>query len=198
MSGRHVKSSTARFRRGRTVAVLTALLVVLALVAPMPDQTEASWADGEVTTAKLTAMTVRAPQSLACSVVNSGLLIKTYDYADLTWTSAQTNTSYEIGYRKPGDQEFTLLESDRTPIIDNGNGTYSATIPKESLTYVLDVLGLLQLLGTAKTEYSVRAVSNSGWRSEWAVPVQSLSVNVIAGALGLNVLGSGACGGVSE
>lgn len=56
MSGRHARPRVRRLGRGKIVALLSALLVTLTLVMPLPEQTDASWTDGESTRGTVTAL----------------------------------------------------------------------------------------------------------------------------------------------
>lgn len=88
MSGRHAQPRAGHLSRGKVLALLSAMLVALTLLVPAPEQTEASWTDGENAKATFTATSVPAPIIRSCTAAS--LLSKT---TTVKW-EMPTNSTY--------------------------------------------------------------------------------------------------------
>ncbi|QPZ37512.1 hypothetical protein [Paramicrobacterium chengjingii] len=176
MSGRHAPPRAGHLGRGKVLALLSAILVALTLLMPAPEQTEASWTDGELAGATLVATTVPAPHITSCTASNVLLL---GPRIILTWTvpnNAYAGSDIEVYGNKDVAgllNGIGLLSGASTT--GPSNGVYTTT-------YSGGLLG--SLLGSSAFYVGMEGVAPaSGWKSKLSYVTATIPA----------LLGSGTC-----
>lgn len=164
--------------RRRLVVAAVALLTLIALVAPIPEPTDASWGDDERASAELTSMTVAPPHITGCTasyVVLLGSTIK------ITWEPGPGATYGKGDVEALGSENVAGL-IDGTGLLsgadveDNGDGTYTTTLESGLLSDLLK-LGQTFYVGLQATDPA------SEWTSEPAYAQATVPI----------LLGTGTC-----
>lgn len=156
-STRHARSTT----RGRLLAVCAALTLLVAVIAPAPAETSASWSDSEHASATLTAMTVPAPHITECTasyVVLLGSTIKIMWKPGPGATYGKDDVSALGSPNIAGLIDGTGLLSGESTSGPDGNGVYTTTLSKGVLSDLLN-LGQTFYVGVQATD------PQSGWTS---------------------------------
>ncbi len=157
-------------RRRRALAMVAMAILAAALCIPRPAATSASWNGGESARAGFSAITVPTPSGLTCQP-NSVLGI--FVSMTLTWNDVGPGFTYQVGETSNVNGAYSPVAD--APIVDNGNGTWSATLDTGLLGGLLG-----SLLGTT-SYYSVRALK--GWAGPWGARA-TLKLSTVLGALG--------------